>query len=187
MSFISIVHPFSLLLLFEYLQKDREATTIVTGKVLEAFQAEYHSDIPLLKTSNPIINKALIEYKKEIKKVFHSKVSDFLVYEGDLKPISLIVTDKIFFLSLLDKKGRVTTRFLIAFEPQALKWGEELFMYYKERSKSVPSSLSTLWNLFLIYSQNLLSFYYPIFYCIFMKKSPQCICPFFQTENFSRN
>jgi predicted transcriptional regulator len=144
MSFISIVHPFSLLLLFEYLQKDIEATTIVTGKVLEAFQAEYHSDIPLLKTSNPIINKALMEYKKEIKKVFHSKVSDFLVYEGDLKPISLIVTDKIFFLSLLDKKGRVTTRFLIAFEPQALKWGEELFMYYKERSKSVPSSLSTL-------------------------------------------
>jgi Predicted transcriptional regulator len=56
----------------------------------------------------------------------------------------LIVTDKIFFLSLLDKKGRVTTRFLIAFEPQALKWGEELFMYYKERSKSIPSSLYTL-------------------------------------------
>lgn len=144
MSFISIFHPFSLLLLFEYLQKDIEATTIVTGKVLEAFQTEYHSDIPLLKTSNPIINKALIEYKKEIKNVFRSKVFDFLVYEGDLKPISLIVTDKIFFLSLLDKKGRVTTRFLIAFEPQALKWGEELFMYYKERSKSVPSSLYTL-------------------------------------------
>lgn len=27
-----------------------------------------------------------------------------MVYEGDLNPISLIVTDKIFFLSLLDKK-----------------------------------------------------------------------------------
>lgn len=143
MSFISIFHPFSLLLLFEYLQKDIEATTIVTRKVLEAFQNEYHSDIPLLKTNNPIINKALIEYKKEIKNVFYSKDYNFLVYEGDLKPISVIVTDKIFFLSLLDKKGRLTTRFLISFEPQALKWGEELFMYYKERSKSVPSSLST--------------------------------------------
>ncbi len=144
MSFISIFHPFSLLLLFEYLQKDIEATTIVTKKVLETFQTEYHSDIPLLKINNPIINKALIEYKKEIKNIFYSKASDFLVYEGDLKPISMIVTDKIFFLSLMDKKGRFTTRFLIAFEPQALKWGEELFMYYKERSKSVSSSLSTL-------------------------------------------
>lgn len=144
MSFISIFHPFSLLLLFEYLQKDIEATTIVTKQVLEAFQTEYHSNIPLLKTNNPIINKALIEYKQEIKNVLSSKASNFLVYEGDLKPISMIVTDKIFFLSLLDKKGRLTTRFLIAFEPQALKWGEELFMYYKERSKSVSSSLSTL-------------------------------------------
>jgi predicted transcriptional regulator len=144
MSFISIFHPFSLLLLFEYIQKDIEATTIVTEKVLEAFQTEYHSDIPILKINNPIINKALIEYKKEIKNVFCSKVSDFLVYEGDLKPISMIITDKIFILSLLDKKGRLTTRFLIAFEPQALKWGEELFMYYKERSKSVSSSLSIL-------------------------------------------
>ncbi|MDW5550571.1 winged helix-turn-helix domain-containing protein [Methanosarcina sp.] len=144
MSFISIFHPFSLLLLFEYLQKDIEATTIVTEKVLEAFQTEYHSDIPILKTNNPIINKALIEYKKEIKNVFCSKASNLLVYEGDLKPISMIITDKIFILSLLDKKGRLTTRFLIAFEPQALKWGEELFMYYKERSKSVPSSLSIL-------------------------------------------
>lgn len=144
MSFISIFHPFSLLLLFEYLQKDIEATTIVTRKILETFQTEYRSDIPLLKTSNPIINEALIEYKKEIKNVFSSRASNFLVYEGDLKPISMIVTDKIFFLSLLDKKGRLTTRFLIAFEPQALKWGEELFMYYKERSEPVSSSLSTL-------------------------------------------
>lgn len=77
MSFISIVHPFSLLLLFEYLQKDTEATTIVTEKVLEAFQTEYNSDIPLLKTSNPIINKALIEYKKEIKK--RSFAAKFLI------------------------------------------------------------------------------------------------------------
>lgn len=144
MSFISIFHPFSLLLLFEYLQKDIEATTIVTRKILETIQTEYHSDIPLLKISNPIINKALIEYKNEIKNVLSSKASNFLVYEDDLKPISMIVTDKIFFLSLLDKKGRLTTQFLIAFEPEALKWGEELFMYYKERSKPVSSSLSTL-------------------------------------------
>lgn len=144
MSFVSIFHHLSLLLLFECPQKDIEATAIVTKKVLETFQSEYHSEIPLLKTSNPIINKALIEYKQEMKNVLRSKASNFWVYEGDLKPISLIVTDKVFFLSLMDKKGRLTTRFLIAFEPQALMWGEELFMYYKERSKPVTSSLSIL-------------------------------------------
>ncbi|WP_269850118.1 transcriptional regulator FilR1 domain-containing protein [Methanosarcina horonobensis] len=42
------------------------------------------------------------------------------------------------------KKGRLTTKFLISFEPAALEWGEELFVYYKERSKPIIESLSTL-------------------------------------------
>lgn len=143
MSFVSVFHPSSPFLYFEYLEKGIEATAIVTKPIFEILQTEYSSDVPLIKTNNLILNRALIEYKQEIKHILSSKASHFLVYEGDLKPMSMILTDNVFLLSLLDKKGRLTTKFLIASEPQALKWGEELFMYYKERSKSLPSSLQS--------------------------------------------
>lgn len=144
MSFVSVFHPSSPFLYFEYLEKGIEATAIVTKPILEVLQTECNSDLPFIKTNNSILNRALIEYKQEIKHILSNKASNFLVYEGDLKPMSMIVTDNIFLLSLLDKKGRLTTRFLISSEPQALKWGEELFMYYKERSKPVLASLPPL-------------------------------------------
>lgn len=142
MSFVSVFHPSSPFLYFEYLEKGIEATAIITKPVLETLQTEYNSEFPLIKTNNSILNRALIEYKQEIKHILSSKASNFLVYEGDLKPMSMIVTDKVFLLSLLDKKGSLTTKFLITSDPQALKWGEELFMYYKERSRPVTESVS---------------------------------------------
>lgn len=127
---------------FECLEKGIEATAIITKPVLETLQTECNSESPLIKTNNSILNRALIEYKQEIKHILSNKASNFLVYEGDLKPMSMIVTDKVFLLFLLDIKGRLTTKFLISSEPAALKWGEELFMYYK--AKPVTESLSSL-------------------------------------------
>lgn len=137
MSFVSVFHPSSPFLYFEYLEKGTETMAIVTKSILETLQTECNSNLSLIKTNNSILNRALIEYKQEIKRILSSKTSNFRVYEGDFSPMSMIVTDKVFLLSLLDKKGRLTTKFLISSEPQALKWGEELFMYYKERSKPI--------------------------------------------------
>jgi len=143
MAFIPAFNP-SYLLYLEFLEKCIEATLIITKPTFEILQTEYNSDSPYIKTNNLILNKALIQYKQEMKRILNNKASNFLVYEGDLKPISIIVADKIFVLSLLDKKGRLETEFLIASEPQALKWGEELFMYYKERAKPVSASFYSL-------------------------------------------
>lgn len=144
MSFVSVFHPSSPFFYFEYLEKGIEATAIITKPVLETLQTECNSEFPLLKMNNSILNRALIEYKQEIKHILSDKASNFLVYEGDLKPMSMIVTDKVFLLSLPDKKGMLTTKFLISSEPAALKWGEELFMYYKEMSRPVTESLSPM-------------------------------------------
>ncbi|AKB27432.1 hypothetical protein MSSIT_0713 [Methanosarcina siciliae T4/M] len=144
MSFVSVFHPSSPFLYFEFLEKGIESTAIVTKPILDILQTECTSDLPFINTNNSIFNKALIEYKQEIKYILNSKASNFLVYQGDLKPMSMIVTDRIFLLSLLDKKGKLTTKFLISSEPAALMWGEELFMYYKEMSKPVTESLSSL-------------------------------------------
>jgi len=144
MSFVSVFHPSSPFLYSEYMETGIEATAIITKPVLDILQTEFNSRIPFLKTNNSILNRALLEYKQKINHILSSKASNFLVYEADLKPMSMIVTDKIFLLSLPDKKGRVTPQFLISSEPQALKWGEELFMYYKERAKPATEFLSAV-------------------------------------------
>lgn len=144
MSFVSVFHPSSPFLYSEYMETGIEATAIITKPVLDILQTEFNSRIPFLKTNNSILNRALLEYKQKINHILSSKASNFLVYEADLKPMSMIVTDKIFLLSLPDKKGRLTPQFLISSEPQALKWGEELFMYYKERAKPATEFLSAV-------------------------------------------
>lgn len=144
MSFVSVFHPASPFLYSEYMETDIEATAIITKAVLENLQTEFNSELSLLKMDNSILKRALLEYKQKIKHILSSRASDFLVYEADLKPMSMIVTDNIFLLALPDKKGRLTPQFLISFEPQALQWGEELFMYYKERSKPATEFFSAL-------------------------------------------
>lgn len=138
MSFVSVFHPASPFLYSEYMETDIETTAIITKQVLDNLQTEFNSELSLLKMNNLILKGALLEYRQKIKHILSSRASNFLVYGADLKPMSMIVTDKIFLLALPDKKGRLTTQFLISSEPQALKWGEELFMYYKE--KSMPAT-----------------------------------------------
>lgn len=144
MSFVSVFHPSSPFLYSEYMEKGIESTAIITKSVLDILQTESNSELLHIKMNNSILNRALIEYKQKIKNILSSKASNFLVYEVDLNPMSMIVTDKIFLLALPDKKGRLTSKFLISSEPQALKWGEELFVYYKERSKPATAFLSAL-------------------------------------------
>ncbi|HIH75388.1 MAG TPA: winged helix-turn-helix domain-containing protein [Methanosarcina sp.] len=144
MSFVSVFHPSSPFLYFECMEKGIEATSIITKTIFDVLQTEFNSELPLIKTSSSILNRVIIEYRQKIKHILSSKASDFLIYDVALKPMSMIVTDKLFLLALPDKKGRLTSQFLISSDPQALKWGEELFIYYKERSKPLAEFLSYL-------------------------------------------
>ena len=142
MTFVSVFHPSSTILFSEYMGRGADVEVIFTKPVFETLQAECSSGLPLLKNSNPILKNALLEYKKEIRRMFSTGNSNLFVYEGDTVPMLMTVTDKVFFLSLLDKKGRSTNRVLMASKARALKWGEELFLYYKERSGqlSIPDT-----------------------------------------------
>lgn len=144
MSFVSVFHPSSPFLYFEYMEKGIEATAIITKSILDILQTEFNSELPLIKTNNSIFNRVITEYRQKIKHILSSKASNFMIYEVNLKPMSMIVTDRIFLLALPDKKGRLTSYFLVSSDSQALKWGEELFMYYKERSKPATAFLSNL-------------------------------------------
>jgi predicted transcriptional regulator len=40
-------------------------------------------------------------------------------------------------LGLFDKNGKFDQQFIMSFEPAALRWGQELFDYFKKLSKQV--------------------------------------------------
>lgn len=63
-------------------------------------------------------------------------VSLYISKEG-IKISEITVTDKIMLLGLFDKNGKFDQQFIMSFEPVALKWGQELFDYFKRLSKQV--------------------------------------------------
>jgi len=142
MTFVSVFHPSSPILFSEYMERGADVTVIFTKPVFETLQAECSSGLTLLTNSNPVLKNALLGYKKETRRMLSRGNSNLFVCEGDTIPMLMTVTDKVFFLSLLDKKGRSTNRVLMASKARALKWGEELFLYYKERSGqlSIPDT-----------------------------------------------
>jgi predicted transcriptional regulator len=63
-------------------------------------------------------------------------VSLYISKEG-IKISEITVTDKIMLLGLFDKNGKFDQQFIMSFEPAALRWGQELFDYFKKLSKQV--------------------------------------------------
>ena len=63
-------------------------------------------------------------------------VSLYISKEG-IKITEVTITDKIMLLGLFDNKGKFDQQFIMSFEPRALRWGQELFDYFKRLSKQV--------------------------------------------------
>lgn len=136
----SIFYPSSPSLYYKIIEKNMDIIYIYTKSVIEIMQTEY-KDILFEDTNNSVVGYKLSEYKQRIKQILDNKDSNIMIYEGKLIPALMIITDEILLLSLMDKKGRLSTKYLIASEPQALIWAEELFMYYREKSKPLSSSV----------------------------------------------
>lgn len=63
-------------------------------------------------------------------------VSLYISKEG-IKISEITVTDQIMLFGLFDKNGKFDQQFILSFEPAALRWGQELFDYFKRLSKQV--------------------------------------------------
>lgn len=81
------------------------------------------------------------DYPVELDIFLHSEYSKFFVYPGDPKIVSFTVTDRFVSLYLFEKNGKFDQRFLISFEKSAIKWGEDLFAYYRNSSEEVHEDL----------------------------------------------
>lgn len=63
--------------------------------------------------------------------------ANLYVYDGISSLVSLTVTERFMALMLLNKKGKLDQNLLISSESEAIEWGKELFMYYREISKKI--------------------------------------------------
>lgn len=134
-TFISIYHPSYLLPYSSFLDQGVDVSVIMTDQVYNIFKDDTHSQIDGPFSENSLSQSLKKEYEKEIGILLNGGNSDISIYKDRTKPVSITVSDQCMSFSLLDKNGRCTNRIILSSEPTAIKWGEELFNYYKSRSE----------------------------------------------------
>ncbi len=138
-TFISVYHPSYFLPFSSYLEKGVEVNVIVTEQVYSILQDDMRADSENISGENPFSFSMKKEYEKEMEALFKSDSSHIFTYREDIRPVSITVTDKLLSFSLMDRNGRYTNRIIVSSRPSALKWGEDLFKYYMDRSERLEN------------------------------------------------
>ncbi|WMW21147.1 winged helix-turn-helix domain-containing protein [Methanolobus mangrovi] len=134
MTFISIYHPAQLIILSELVEHGTKLDLIMTEDVYNMVRGDIVPNLSLIQSENSIFSSLKEEYEKELGNLFKDKLSEIFVYRGNLKPLTIIVTDRFLSLTLLDKEGKYNNSSITSSEPSAVLWGEALFTHYKEKS-----------------------------------------------------
>lgn len=98
--------------------------------------AKNGADVNLLVTL-PVYERIKGEYRAELREFLSLDNTSFYVYDEKIE-FSHVVTDKFLSLSLPFSSGAFDhTQDVLCFDPIALKWGEDLFAYYRDRSEKI--------------------------------------------------
>ncbi|MHC1755866.1 MAG: helix-turn-helix transcriptional regulator [Methanosarcina sp.] len=98
--------------------------------------AQEGADVSLLVT-RPIYDRIKKEYQAELREFLKFQNSCFYVCEEKIE-FSHVVTDRFLSLSLPFFDGTFDHKQdVLCFEPAALKWGDDLFAYYRDRSEKI--------------------------------------------------
>ncbi|HII79263.1 MAG TPA: winged helix-turn-helix domain-containing protein [Methanosarcina sp.] len=93
--------------------------------------------ISIIVTPN-VFFKIKSEHNAEIEEFIKFKHTSFHVY--DTAKVSFVVTDRFLSLSLFFKNGTFDPRSdLVGFDNSSIKWGEDLFKYYKENAVEIKT------------------------------------------------
>ena len=76
------------------------------------------------------------EEEKEFLKMENSSLY-ILEKKGMETPALIAAADRIMTLGLFNENGKFDRQYVISFEPRAIKWGEELFEYYRDMSREI--------------------------------------------------
>ncbi len=100
--------------------------------------AQQKVHIALILTKN-VFEKVKKDHGDNLQRFLDCNNASLYVLDEDIK-LAFVVTNKFLSLSLFFKNGTFDAhRDLISFDKSALKWGEELFKYYEERSEEIKS------------------------------------------------
>jgi predicted transcriptional regulator len=111
--FLSYFNPLYIEIFSELVRKEAEICLILTEPVFERMKKDYFKDLKFLADSKNI-------------EVY---ICDENVTLKD------VVTERFCSLVLFDKKGKFDHQRLMSYDESALKWCNELFLYYKEKSR----------------------------------------------------
>jgi predicted transcriptional regulator len=93
--------------------------------------------VSIIVTPN-VFFKIKSEYSAEIEEFLKFKHTGLYVYDN--AKVAFVVTDRFLSLSLFFKNGTFDPRNdLIGFDSSSIKWGEDLFKYYKENSIEIKN------------------------------------------------
>lgn len=111
--FLSYFNPLHIELYAEIVRKEAEMSLILTKPVFDRMKNDYFEDL-----------KMLVE----------SKNTEVYICDKNVT-LKDVVTERFCSLVLFDKKGKFDHQRLMSFDESALKWCEELFLYYKDMSR----------------------------------------------------
>lgn len=127
-----------------------------TSNCIHMFLSYFHPQLPsfFLSLSRKDIEVSLIlseavylrfeeDFRKECEEFLKMKNTSLLILEKkDIEIPALIAsTDRIMTLGLFNESNRFDRQYLISLEPGAIKWGEELFEYYRNMSREIKLEL----------------------------------------------
>ena len=110
--FLSYFNPLHIEIYRELARKEAEICLVLTEPVFNRMKKDYYDDL-----------KFLMESKNTEIYICHKNIT-----------LKNVVTERFCSLVLFDNKGKYDHQRLMSFDESALKWCEELFLYYKEMS-----------------------------------------------------
>ncbi len=81
------------------------------------------------------------DFKKEGEEFLKMGNTSLLIFnrKGVEIPALIASTDRMVTLGLFSESGRFDRQYIISFDKEAIKWGEELFKYYKDMSSEIKA------------------------------------------------
>ena len=81
------------------------------------------------------------DFKKEGEKFLNMDNTDLFILDkkGMDIPAAIISTDRIMILGLFTESGKFDSQYVISSDRKAIKWGEDLFRYYRDMSREIKA------------------------------------------------
>jgi predicted transcriptional regulator len=114
--FSSIFHPIFTELFLKNEENNVEVTLIITQKIYERLKTDYEKELELY-------------LAREKTKLF--------VCANEIKIALLIKTELFMTTNFLPSKGAFDQEMLMGFEPEAMKWAEDLLLYYRNKAQEI--------------------------------------------------